>query len=98
MVNNDNMTKQDVAALVARAMGVKQKLVRAIVQKAFETMAEALKEGRRLEFRGFGTFEVRERAARMGRNPSFPGANVRIPAHKVVKFRPGRPLKALIRS
>lgn len=96
MVNNDNMTKNDVAVLVARATGVKQRLVRAIIQKTFETMAVALKEGRTLEFRRFGTFEVRERAARVGRNPHLPGLDIRIPAHKIVKFRPGTALKALI--
>ncbi len=98
MVNNDNMTKKDVAVLVARETGLKQKEVLAVVQKTFEVMARALKDGRTLECRRFGTFEMRNRAERVGRNPHDPASYIRIPAHRIVKFRPGRALKALLGS
>lgn len=95
-MNNNNMTKKDLALQVAQSTGVAQNVTLEVVQKTFETMAQALRQGWTLEFRGFGTFEVRERAARVGRNPRAPGKDIVIPAHRTVKFRAGRVLKDLI--
>lgn len=95
-MNNNNLTKKDLALQVAQATGVAQNVALEVVQKTFEAIVKALRQGRTLEFRGFGTFEVRERAARVGRNPRAPEKDIAIPAHRVVKFRPGRALKELI--
>lgn len=57
-----------------------------------EAVTEALKEGDSVALVGFGTFAVRERAARAGRNPQT-GAPIDIPAGKIPSFKPGKALK-----
>lgn len=58
----------------------------------FDAIAEALKEGDKVQLIGFGNFEVRERAARKGRNPQT-GQEIEIAASKVPAFKPGKALK-----
>lgn len=58
----------------------------------FEAIAEALKEGDKVQLVGFGNFEVRERSARKGRNPQT-GEEIEIAASKVPAFKPGKALK-----
>lgn len=66
--------------------------IEVIVDTLFHKMTDALKKGKRIEIRGFGTFEVRERKAREGRNPKT-GANVYVPERKVPFFKVGKELK-----
>lgn len=62
------------------------------IDAAIEVIKKALKKGDSVSLVGFGTFEVRKRAARTGRNPRT-GATIKIKAAKIPKFRPGKALK-----
>ncbi|MCV4797029.1 integration host factor subunit beta, partial [Escherichia coli] len=63
----------------------------------FESITESLNRGEKIELRGFGSFRVRERNSRKGRNPKT-GTSVDIPAKRVAYFKPGKELKELINS
>ena len=92
------MTKQDFIDAVAKRtekLEVSKTAVREIVDACFEEAATAIKKEKRFQFPGFGTFSVKARKARTGRNPRT-GAEINIPASKVVKFRPGKLLKDAI--
>ena len=66
-----------------------------LVEIVFESIIETLNHGEKIELRGFGSFRVRERGARRGRNPKT-GDPVNIPAKRVPYFKPGKELKELI--
>jgi DNA-binding protein HU-beta len=66
-----------------------------VVDSVLNTISEALKNGEKVTLIGFGNFEVRERAARTGRNPQT-GEEIQIEASKVPAFKPGKQLKELI--
>lgn len=84
------MTKRELVVRIANETNLIQRDVFKVVQKTLDYIIEALKKGETVEFRNFGVFEVRERKARIGRNPNRPEHVVTIPARKVVKFKPGR--------
>ena len=87
------MTKsQLVQALMAQAPQIPQKDMIALVEAVFDSMIKALKSGERIELRGFGTFEVRVREPRMGRNPKS-GTRVKLGVRKVPFFKAGKELK-----
>jgi integration host factor subunit beta len=65
------------------------------VDTLFESVIKALKAGDKLEVRGFGSFRVRQRNARVGRNPKT-GEKVEVPAKRVPYFKPSKELKDLI--
>ncbi|WP_374989477.1 HU family DNA-binding protein (plasmid) [Priestia megaterium] len=67
------------------------------VDALFETISNTLAEEEKIQLLGFGTFEVRERAERTGRNPQT-GEEMTIPASKVPTFKPGKELKEAIKS
>ncbi|KAA0258125.1 integration host factor subunit beta [Deferribacter autotrophicus] len=69
-----------------------KKQIEFIVNGVFNTIKEALKEGEPVEIRGFGSFKVREKEAKVGRNPKT-GEKVQIPAKKVPYFKPGKEIK-----
>ena len=91
------MTKADLVDEVARNASLSKKDAEAIVQAILDGIAESLKGGGKVELRGFGSFRLRERASRQGRNPKT-GEKVFVPAKKVPYFRPGKDLKELINS
>jgi len=64
-----NTTKHDLVAAVARDTGLTQAEIKIVVEELLEAISEELERGRVVEFRGFGTFFVKERAARPARNP-----------------------------
>lgn len=64
-----NTTKHDLVAAVARETGLTQAEIKIVVEEFLEAIAEELERGRTIEFRGFGTFSVKERQARPARNP-----------------------------
>ena len=66
-----------------------------VIQKTFDGIVEALRNGQSLEFRRFGVFDVKVRKARIGRNPHKPEQDITIPEHRVVRFRPGKEMKAI---
>ena len=91
------MTKRELVIEVASKLGLTQNEVSAIVQETLDTITETLVEGQRLEIRNFGVFEVKERDARIGRNPRT-GEEVPIPKKRVAAFRPGKALKEWIQA
>ena len=72
-----------------------QKDASAAVQSVFDTIATALQSGDKVQLIGFGTFEVRERSARTGRNPQT-GEEIQIAAGKVPAFKAGKELKEAV--
>ena len=86
------MTKTDLIAAVAEKTGLKKKDAEAAVAAVLSTVAENLAKGEKVSLVGFGTFEVKERAARDGRNP-FTGEAIKIAASKRPIFTAGKALK-----
>ncbi len=86
------MTKAELIANVAKKAEITQKDTEAVVNAFFATVQETLAQGENVQVIGFGTFEVRERAARTGRNPQT-GAEIQIAAAKVPAFKAGKALK-----
>ena len=76
------MTKAELVEDVARAAELTKKDAERLVELVFESIIETLNRGEKIELRGFGSFRVRERGARRGRNPKT-GAPVDIPAKRV---------------
>lgn len=89
-----NLTKRDIVLTIYDKTGYAQKEVRDVVQMTLDTIAKALAEGRNVELRNFGVFEVQKRKSRIGRNPNKPEKDVVIPDRAVIKFKAGKELKA----
>ncbi|MGI6248621.1 MAG: HU family DNA-binding protein [Acutalibacteraceae bacterium] len=88
------MNKAELIAAV-EAKGVEKKAAAKAVTAVFEAISEALAGGDKVQLIGFGTFEVRSRAAKDGRNPKT-GETIKIPASKSPAFKPGKDLKAKV--
>ena len=86
------MTKAEFVAKVAEKAELKKVEAEKAVNAFLETISETLKAGDKVVFTGFGSFEVSERAAKEGRNPST-GEKIQIKAAKVPKFKAGKGLK-----
>jgi DNA-binding protein HU-beta len=86
------MTKTDLIAKVAEVAEMTKKDSTKVVDAVLDAIAEALKNGEKVQLLGFGTFMVRERAARKGRNPQT-GEEIDIPATKVPAWKPAKTLK-----
>lgn len=86
------MNKAELVEQVAEKTGKTKKEASMTVDSVFQTISDALKEGEKVTLIGFGNFEVRERAARKGRNPQT-GEEIEIKASKVPAFKPGKQLK-----
>ncbi len=89
------MTKADLVEIVAGNTDMTKKDVEQLVEIIFGSIADSLNRGEKIELRGFGSFRVRERNARKGRNPRT-GEPVQIPAKRVAYFKPGKDLKEII--
>ena len=89
------MTKADLVEQVASEAEMTKKDAEQLVEIIFESIIGALNEDEKIELRGFGSFRVRQRGARKGRNPKT-GASVDIPAKRVAYFKPGKELKEVI--
>jgi nucleoid DNA-binding protein len=87
------MTKRDLVVRISKETGIPQQDVFAVLQKSLDYISDAIVEGKHIEFRDFGVFDVCRRKKRVGRNPNKPGIPVPIPEHNVVRFRPGKSLK-----
>ena len=85
------MSKKEFVDAYAKATGETKKRAEELVNAFLETTEESLVKGESIQFVGWGTFEVKERAAREGRNPST-GKPIKIDAKKVVKFKVGKKL------
>lgn len=86
------MTKAELIKAVAEDSGVSKKDAAAVVDAVFANIAETMAKGEKVQLLGFGTFEVRERAAREGKNPRT-GETVKIDACRVPAFKAGKALK-----
>ncbi|KGB50977.1 DNA-binding protein [Leuconostoc mesenteroides P45] len=88
--------KQELVDSVAKATGLTKKDATASVDAVFASIEESLKNGEKVQLIGFGNFEVRDRAARKGRNPQT-GEEIQIAASKVPAFKPGKALKDAVK-
>ena len=86
------MNKAELIAAVAEKSGLTRKDSEKAVNAAFDAITESLVKGEKVALVGFGAFEVKERAARTGRNPSTL-EEIEIPASRVASFKVGKALK-----
>src|SRR5579859_2093814 len=93
-INIMTLTKRDLVTRISNETGLVQQQVLDVVQKTLDYIAEALSKGDKVELRNFGVFEVKIRKARIGRNPNAPATDVPIPQRAVVKFKPGKEMRA----
>jgi len=91
------MTKAELIAGVAERSGLSKKDATGAVEAVLDCISEALAAGDKVQLLGFGTFEVRERAARTGRNPQT-GEDIQIAPRKVPVFKPGKLLKDAVQQ
>ena len=89
------MNKTELIASVAQSTEISKKDVERVVSATFNTIAAQLSAGERVQVSGFGIFEVKERQARVGRNPKT-NATIEIPASKSPAFKPAKALKDAI--
>ena len=90
------MTKTDLVNVVSAETEINKKTVDTVVNSVLEAITNALKENDKVQLIGFGTFEVRERAAKEGRNPKT-GETIKIAASKVPAFKAGAALKNAVK-
>ena len=90
------MNKSELIAAVAEKAGLSKKDADAAVAAVFGAMTDELKKGEKVQLIGFGTFEVRARAAKQGRNPKT-GEAMTIAASKVPAFKAGKALKDAVK-
>ncbi|HLD41188.1 MAG TPA: HU family DNA-binding protein [Candidatus Omnitrophota bacterium] len=90
------MTKKDIALKVADATGIRQIVVKKVLEGIFDCIVESLLRDEKIELRNFGVFKVKTRRPRIGRNPRT-GQIVPVPTRKVVVFKPGLEMKQKIR-
>jgi DNA-binding protein HU-beta len=91
----DIVTLRHLATEVAETQGLSQKQANEVLSEAITAIGDHLKKGARVRIAGLGTLEVRERAARTGRNPAT-GEPIKIKASKKVAFRPAKDLSEAI--
>ena len=89
------MTKAELVEEVSRVSDLTKKHSEVIVDTVFKSIIDALHRGEKIELRGFGSFRLRKREPRKGRNPKT-GDKVDVPPKKVPYFKPGKELKELI--
>jgi len=86
------MKKSDLIDAIAARQGMTKTQVQNVVDDVFDLVIKGLAEGEKVDVRGFGTFSVRESAARTGRNPQT-GAAIEIAARRVPGFKPGKEMR-----
>ena len=91
------MNKSELIKVVAEKADITAKDAGQVVSAVFDSIAESLANGEKVQLIGFGAFDVKEREAREGRNPAT-GGTVQIPARKVPVFKAGKTLKARVRG
>ncbi len=87
------LTKRDLVNKISSETVLTQSEVFNVIQRAVEIISDTLAEGDRVVIRNFGTFQVKQVKAKVGRNPKNPDKDVPIPARSVVKFKVGKDLK-----
>lgn len=91
------MTKADIVNEIAQKTGREKKAVTECVEAFMETVTEELSRGGRIELRDFGNFMVKERAAKVGRNPAT-GKVINIVARKMPVFKPSKSLNDKVQN
>ena len=86
------MKKSDLVDVVAQQRNLPRPQVEATIDSLIDALADGLSRGERIDLRGFGAFQVRESAARTGRNPQT-GEAIQIAARRVPTFKPGKELR-----
>jgi len=86
------MNKADLINAVTEKAGLSKKDTEIVINAAIDAITDALKEGEKVQLVGFGAFEVKARAERIGRNPKTK-EQIKIPASKVPVFKAGKALK-----
>lgn len=89
------MTKAGLVEEVARTVQVTKKQAELIVNIVLDSIVDSLRQGEKIELRGFGSFRIRNRRSRLGRNPKT-GDKVEVPPKRIPYFKPGKELKELI--
>ena len=93
-----NLTKRDIVLEIYEKTNFPQKEVKETVQMTLDVIAKAIGEGRNVELRNFGVFQIQQRKSRVGRNPNKPEKDVVIPSRAVIKFKAGKELKVLLEN
>ena len=91
------MNKKDLIYFVTEETGLKRKDSQAAIEATVKAIHMALVKGKKVQMAGLGTFDLNRRQARTGRNPQT-GEKVKIKAKTVVKFRPSKALKDLVKD
>jgi integration host factor subunit beta len=91
------MTKAELVEEVAGMTQLTKKHAEIIVNTVFGSIVDSLREGSKIELRGFGSFRLRSRGSRTGRNPKT-GDSVPVPAKRIPYFKPGKELKELLNN
>jgi len=89
------MTKADLIEEVSKVTEMTRKDSEVIVEAIFDSVVRSLREGDKIEIRGFGSFRTRQRQPRVGRNPKT-GTRVEVPAKRIPYFKPSKELKDLV--
>ena len=95
MSTHGAMTKAELVEEVADMTHLSKKHAEIVVNTVFESIVDSLRSGEKIELRGFGSFRIRARGARVGRNPKT-GDRVDVPAKLIPYFKPGKDLKELL--
>ena len=89
------MTKAELVEKVSAQINLTNKQTEVVVNTVFQSITDSLSNGKKVELRGFGSFRIRERNARIGRNPKS-GVQVDVPAKRVPFFKAGKELRELV--
>src|SRR5262249_29951087 len=95
VASKDGMTKAELVEEAARSTQLTKKHAEIIVHTVFDSIVHSLKDGEKIELRGFGSFRIRHRGARTGRNPKT-GDKVKVPPKRIPYFKPGKELRELL--
>jgi len=95
--SKDGMTKAELVEKVAESTQLTKKHAELIVNTVFDSIVQSLRAGEKIELRGFGSFRIRRRGPRTGRNPKT-GAKVDVPPKRIPYFKPGKELRELLNA
>ena len=90
-----SMTKAELVEKVANQINLTKRQTEVVVNTVFSSITDSLADGKKVELRGFGSFRIRQRNARVGRNPKS-GQKVDVPSKKVPFFKAGKELRELV--
>jgi integration host factor subunit beta len=91
------MTKADLIGELAKVSHLTKKESETVVNTIFDQITEALAKGDKVELRGFGSFRIRRRRSRRGRNPKT-GASINVPPKRVPFYKVGKELRELVNA